>query len=216
MDNYNINEIDMMYTEVTDDEAAADADENNNQEHVMCEVCSVVLENKSKLIRHKKQCHDEQTCPDCEHVVYGKKKLREHRRIHVMATCNICNQEVSKMKLRYHKKVCRRPAKEKKKHSCESCDFVASTRNRLEAHIKRIHTAKEQKSHSCGYCDYSHKTPAIVRRHEETCKSKMRLQPPANGVVTNNELVDLFCDMHTSMRDFNQMLQFFIDKFGKV
>ena len=132
MDDLEINEIDMMYTEVTDDKA----DENNNQENVMCEVCSLVLKNKSKLTRHVKECHKELTCPDCEHVVYGRKKLRDHRRIHLITSCNICNKEVSKMKLRHHMKVCRRPAKEKKKHSCESCDFVASTKKKIRGSHK--------------------------------------------------------------------------------
>ena len=209
MDNPEINVYDTFFTEVTD--------ESEEEQEVMCDNCSEVLQNDIQLAKHKKEFHDDHTCNECGQVVHGHKKLRDHVRNHKKAACPDCNKQVNKKRLSEHLAWCRNGQQNtrKKDLSCGTCTFVARTTKRLEAHM-RTHEVRNIIMHSCGYCDYKSKRPRDVRRHEKQCKAKLRQQPPANGQVSNEELVDLFSDMHTSITDFNQMLAFFKKKFGSA
>ena len=147
-----------------------------------------MLENKTKLASHKRHLHEELTCIDCGLVVNGNKKLLDHRRHHKKASCTICHKEIIKRQLSKHMEWCRNGQKTKKKNlSCETCGYTASSSKRLESHIK-THEVKIIKMHTCGYCEYKSKRPDNVRRHEDSCKSKLRMEPPTNGPVSMRSL----------------------------
>ena len=206
MDN-NQPDYDQFFTEVTDDEEAEDRE-------AMCDDCSVIVENMAELRKHKRMHHDRLTCNHCGQVANGYKKLMDHVRLHKKASCPNCHKEVTKKRLNEHLKYCLNGQQSRKKNlTCGTCGYKASSTKKLGSHLK-THEVKIIKMHTCEYCDYKSKKAANVRRHQDKCRAKLRLQPPANGPVSKEELVDLFSDMHTSMTDFKQMLQFFVEKFG--
>ena len=208
MDN-NQPDYDQFFTEVTDDE-----DSEAEDREAMCDDCSVILENMAELRKHKRMHHDRLTCNHCGQVANGYKKLMDHVRLHKKASCPNCHKEVTKKQLNEHLKNCMNGQQSRKKNlTCGTCGYKASSTKKLGSHLK-THEVKIIKMHTCEYCDYKSKKAANVRRHQDKCRAKLRLQPPANGPVSKEELVDLFSDMHTSMTDFKQMLQFFVEKFG--
>ena len=77
-------------------------------EMVMCDICSVSLM-PQYLDRHMKGMHSDETlvCNECGVVKDSRKKMRDHKRLHLKLVCHKCGKEVSKFNSRRHLKLCK-------------------------------------------------------------------------------------------------------------
>ena len=48
------------------------------------------------------------------------------------------------------------------KHSCEYCDYKATTKGNLQAHVQSVH---EEIKYSCESCDYKETTKSNLKKH---------------------------------------------------
>ena len=71
--------------EITDQVDAAIKEEINNHDdtnEIMFDECSVILKDKQRLIKHKRNQHEQHICNDCGNTFSGRRKLSEHLRIY--------------------------------------------------------------------------------------------------------------------------------------
>ena len=68
-------------------------------QRVLCNICNESLMSQAYLDRHMKV-----VCNDCGVVKETRKKLRDHKRIHVQCVCQKCGKLFSKMSIQQHLK----------------------------------------------------------------------------------------------------------------
>ena len=56
---------------------SSDDDNNNNNLEVICDECSIIIENAAKLSKHKEYAHKDYICSECGYIVVGKKSYVE-------------------------------------------------------------------------------------------------------------------------------------------
>ena len=57
------------------------------------------------------------------------------------------------------------------KHSCNICDYQASTQGQLKIHIQSVH---EKIKHHCDICDHHASTKSHLRRHIQSIHEKIK------------------------------------------
>ena len=196
----------------TDEDMDIKCDISSEREEYFCDQCPSVCGSKKGLAIHIRKIHSINICSECGFQIHGRKNYNDHIRKHQKKVkCVSCNKEFAKGYMAQHIAKCNRP-KNKKRHICEFCGHEAQSPKKLEIH-RRKHN-KVPKLYNCEYCPYQSPKISNLNRHMETCIEKKRTVPPP-GPVTNKELTEEFSDMHVDMEDFNKMLKFFINKFGK-
>ena len=75
-------------------------------QRVLCNICNESLMSQAYLDRHMKVLHSANSlvCNDCGVVKETRKKLRDHKRIHVQCVCQKCGKLFSKMSIQQHLK----------------------------------------------------------------------------------------------------------------
>ena len=160
-----------VFFENDDNIKAEDQSEQEHNDQFSSEVTNDDNDIKAKEESKQDQKHHVKlfSCNHCGKVANGYKKLMDHVRLHIKATCSICHKEVIKRQLSKHLEWCMNGQKRKRKNlTCATCGYNASSTKRLEAHYN-THKVKSVKIHTCGNCDYKSKNPAHVRRHEDKC-----------------------------------------------
>ena len=76
-DNDNEHEQDINMNNTTFDEESIKVDISSDNEitDIMCEECSVVVKDKDRLVKHRREQHEPHICSDCGHIFFGRKKL---------------------------------------------------------------------------------------------------------------------------------------------
>jgi len=143
-------------------------------EHLECNECDEVLENKLALLDHQKFAHNKQLQ---ENENKGENPLK----------CNECDAKfIEKYSLKVHVKSLHSNIKT---YECDDCVYIAQTRVKLMKHIKRTHkflchecdanfTKKcSLKVHvesihlniiyECDQCNYTTKTKTLLREHTQ-------------------------------------------------
>ena len=215
-------------------------EENNNDESLVCDVCSVVCKSTANLRKHQQRTHDdrEYTCDTCGIKVTGLHKFKSHKRRHETFSCPNCNKDILLPNKAKHLKVCGI-------HECDKCDHKTTTKDKLAHHMK-THDRKvceicgyqarnlvildihRQKKHvpstkinrpkemfNCNWCTYSSSKHSNVTTHQNKfCPVRKREQPLQTEPVTKANLSDLFANTNCNITDFNKILRFFSNKFG--
>ena len=75
-------------------------------QRVLCNICNESLMSQAYLDRHMKVLHSANSlvCNYCGVVKETRKKLRDHKRIHVQCVCQKCGKLFSKMSIQQHLK----------------------------------------------------------------------------------------------------------------
>ena len=87
----NEHEINMNDITLDDESIKVDISSDNEFSEIMCEECSVVVKDKARLVKHKREQHEPHICSDCGHIFYGRKKLSDNNRMHKKKPCPSCN-----------------------------------------------------------------------------------------------------------------------------
>ena len=215
-------------------------EENNNNESLVCDVCSVVCKSNANLKKHKQRTHDdrEYTCDTCGLKVTGLEKFQSHKRRHETFSCPNCHENISLPNKSRHLKLCGfhecdkcdhktttkdKLAKHRKTHDrkvCNICDYQARNEAILEIHRQKKHIPstkikRPKEMFNCNWCTYSSSQPSHVKRHQNKhCPVRKREQPLQTEPVTKVNLSDLFSETNCNITDFNKILRFFTNKFG--
>ena len=108
-----INEHDINMNNITLDEESIKVDISSDNEitEIMCQECSVVVKDKGRLVKHRREQHKPHICSDCGRMFYGRKKLNIHHslwhRIHKKKPCPNCNIVFTSIYLAQHISKCK-------------------------------------------------------------------------------------------------------------
>ena len=103
-------------------------------QRVLCNICNESLMSQAYLDRHMKVLHSANSlvCNDCGVVKETRKKLRDHKRIHVQCVCQKCGKSFSKMSIRQHLKFFCKGNQAKtaavhqdKVYKCKFCTYIS-------------------------------------------------------------------------------------------
>ncbi|OWF36124.1 Zinc finger protein 208 [Mizuhopecten yessoensis] len=128
----------------------------------ICEVCGRSFRDEFGLNRHKKVHGSvDFKCEQCNWLFLTEKKLQTHiDRVHKLAPCDICGQELTYQELPLHKR---------KMHTqdyiCDICGHKCSGLSKLKTHLE-THSTKEAKSFCCDICCKTLNTAAGLRIHK--------------------------------------------------
>ena len=176
-----------------------------------CDECPSKFTSEKNLVSHKNSIHEKcYICPECGFQIIGRVNYHNHMRKHKKVKCDTCSKEITKRKIAQHRTNC---GKQKVVHKCDTCGYEATSSARLEKHRKKHN--RVQKTFQCEYCEYKSPRGSNLTRHLETCRGKKRETPPP-GPVSNDDLTAFFSKAHVSKDECNGMINFFMDKFGKV
>lgn len=132
--------------------------ENYNEAH-QCKICSVVLKSRKRYMEHKRRIHLKEFC--CEVCLRGfgyPTDLHRHKCL------GRPNKEIKSTGGRPRKASCVEP----QSFSCQACDYVGSSKQRLNSHIQRLHKPEL----SCEQCDKKFGFHRDLQRHKEHGHSK--------------------------------------------
>ena len=113
-------------------------------QRVLCNICNESLMSQAYLDRHMKALHSANSlvCNDCGVVKETRKKLRDHKRIHVQCVCQKCGKLFSKMSIQQHLKF-----------------FCKGNQAKTAA----VH---QDKVYKCKFCTFQSKWWSNTQRHE--------------------------------------------------
>ena len=103
-------------------------------QRVLCNICNESLMSQAYLDRHMKALHSANSlvCNDCGVVKETRKKLRDHKRIHVQCVCQKCGKSFSKMSIQQHLKFFCKGNQAKtaavhqdKVYKCKFCTYIS-------------------------------------------------------------------------------------------
>ena len=129
-------------------------EEVNNNESLVCDICSVICKSGANLRRQRTHDDREDSCDTCGISIIGLHKLMSHKRRHETFLCQNCNENILLPNKSRHLKSCRI-------HECDKCDFKTTTENKLASHLK-THNRKQ-----CGICGYMARNEAILEIHSQ-------------------------------------------------
>ena len=188
-----------------------------------CYDCGEYVVGMRKFIDHKRK-HEKFDCTICSQSIIAKHRIRhlktckgpkENKK---METVKECDHEGCSYKTRREADL-HRHKKTHEKHPCSfpDCDHIADTKRKLIAHKKKVHEVKCLTFHECGWCDFSSSHKGNVKRHELICQERKRQETSLDiQAISKDELGLLFSKTGaTTITDFNQILDFFIERFGK-
>ena len=88
--------------------------------------------------------------------------------------------------------------------------------HRQKKHIPTIKINRPAEMFHCHWCTYSSSWKGNVEKHENKhCPARKRTQPLETDPVDKVDLSDLFADTNCTITDFNKIVRFFTNKFGK-
>ena len=196
-----------------------------------CEECGVSVKGARAFYNHKRR-HKKFECPKCQkHLVVDNraahvrkcKGLKDKIKSCQHKGCDYTTDRLSSLKnhMKTHEKLfC----------NVEGCGQEFHGRKKLDAHKRRVHTQvfapqvcpkqgpkNKPKMHQCGWCDYETRYSTHHRDHEKSCPAKKRAE--GLGIkepITKDQLGLLYSLTNKcSMTEFNTILDFFMNKFGK-
>lgn len=138
----------------------------STKESADCPICHKRFKNVYALKQHG-YVHKEKTlkCDDCDKVFSRERKLKEHKKTHLLNretySCGICQKELlSKFALKCHQSL---HQLSREMFKCKICGNEYTSSSALNSHIKRIHEGKNRIIHECKYCERSFKyKPSLI------------------------------------------------------
>ena len=214
---------------------------NSDSDSLVCDICFVTYKSKASLRQHRQTTHDdrEYTCDTCGNKVTGHDKFKSHKRRHETFSCPNCNKKILLPNKSKHLKGCGSHNCEKcdfktttqykldnhmKTHNrkkCGICGYSARNDAILEVHRQKKHIPSTKikratEMFQCEWCTYSSSWKRNVEKHQNKhCPARKRTQPLQTDPIEKVDLSNLFADTNCTITDFNKILRFFTNKFGK-
>ena len=196
-----------------------------------CEVCGVCVKGARSFYNHKRN-HKKYQCPKCE------KHLVIHDKAAHIRKCKGVKDKIRKCEHEGCTFTTERPSHLKKHmetHREVFCDVVGCGKKfhgqkKLNAHKRKEHKPlfapqvcpkqgpkKEPKIHRCQWCSFQTRFTTHLKDHLNSCAAKKRAEAAGpDEPVTKDELGLLYSLTNKcSMTEFNIILEFFMNKFGK-
>ena len=230
------------------------------EEVIMCDLCSKVCYGQKELAKHKKAAHldtKQYTCEECGECIKGAIAFYNHKRRHKKYQCPKCQKHLVINDRAAHLRKCKGVKDKIRKCGHEGCDFTADRPSNLKRHMethrevfcdvvgcgKKFHgmkklnahkrkehkplfapqicpkqgPKKEPKVHRCEWCSFQTRFTTNLNVHLSSCAAKKRAEAAGpDEPVTKDELGLLYSLTNKcSMTEFNIILDFFMNKFGK-
>ncbi|XP_067686103.1 uncharacterized protein [Haliotis asinina] len=143
----------------------------------LCDVCPFSTLDRVTLVQHKYTKHSTPLppgytiyrCPEagCKFETFRRQVFTGHVNTHKgiqTYTCDVCQKKFSTAgNLRSHRIV----HKEKSlKCPYSGCDFATRLKNRLDQHVKLMHTHRDSKPHVCPHCPYKTAIKGNLLKHQ--------------------------------------------------
>ena len=195
-----------------------------------CEECGKSITGSRAFYSHRRR-HKKFQCPKCRKHLVVDIKAR-----HIRKCSGIQDKVKEEVVKKCHHEGCSYTTHRNnnlKRHELThlTCDVVGCgmefrSKKKLDAHKRKVHKPifasnicpkQGPKKHSCGWCGYETSFTTHIKKHEKICASKKRAEgPDLENQIGKDELGLLYSMTNKcSIKEFNVILDFFIQKFGK-
>ena len=195
-----------------------------------CEECGKSVKGSRAFYNHRRR-HKKFQCPKCE-----KHLVIDFKAAHIRKCSGVKDKAKEKVVKKCQHEGCSYTTdvlSNLKRHelthlTCdvEGCGKEFHNKKKLEAHKRKVHKPifasnicpkQGPKKHSCRWCEYETRYSTHIRNHEKVCAGKKRAEGPDLENQIGKEELGLLYSMTNkcSIKEFNVILDFFIQKFGK-